>query len=80
MDMTVLATQEENGLKILEIYNHFGSKPGHVLGVNNFVAVGARRRWEMRDLQQGLEFALQRGWIRQKDGGFELTETGFAEM
>jgi hypothetical protein len=78
--MAVLPTREENAKKILEIYRHFGSRPGHVLGVNNFVAVGARRRWEMVDLQQGLEFALQRGWIREKNGGFELTQDGFAEM
>ena len=78
--MAVLPTREENGRKMLEIYHHFGSKPGHVLRVNNFVAVGARRRWEMSDLQQGLEFAIQHGWIREKSGGFELTESGFSEM
>lgn len=80
IDMAVLPTKEENGQKILEIYSHFHSRPGHVLRVNNFVAVGARRRWEMSDLQQGLEFALQSGWVKEKNGGFELTKRGFEEM
>jgi hypothetical protein len=78
--MAVLPTREENVHKILEIYKQFGSRPGHVLRVNNFVAVGARRRWEMSDLQQGLNSAIERGWITEKTGGFELTESGFAEM
>ena len=78
--MAILPTREENAKKILQIYSHFGSRPGYVLGVNNFVAVGVRRRWETSDLQQGLEFALERGWITEKNGRFELTESGFAEM
>ena len=78
--MAILPTTEENAHKILEIYRQFKSRPGHVLRVNNFVAVGARRRWEMSDLQQGLEFAIQHGWIGEKSGGFELTESGFSEM
>jgi hypothetical protein len=78
--MAILPTKEDNGRKILEIYNHFKSRPGHVLRTNNMIAVGARRRWEMSDLQQGLEFALERGWIREKNGGFELTSNGFEQM
>ncbi len=78
--MAVLPTREENAQKVLEVYNQFKSRPGHVLRANNFVAVGARRRWEMSDLQQGLELALENGWIREKNGGFELTESGFQRM
>jgi hypothetical protein len=77
--MAVLSTIE-NAHKILEIYKHFASRPGHVLRVYNFVAVGARRRWDMNDLQQGLESAIERGWIAARAGEFELTESGFAEM
>jgi hypothetical protein len=78
--MVVLPTKEENAHKILEIYKHFASRPGHVLQATNFVAVGERRRWDMNDLQQGLEFSIERGWIAKRTGGFELTESGFAEM
>lgn len=78
--MAVLPTPEENGRKILQIYSHFNSRPGNVLRVSNLAAVGLRRRWLSSDLQQGLEFAIERGWIREKNGGFELTETGFEKM
>jgi hypothetical protein len=78
--MATLPTKEENGRKILDIYSHFRSRPGHVLLVNNFIAVGARRRWEMSDVQQGLDFAIEKGWIRPKNHGFELTESGFEAM
>ena len=78
--MAILPTKEDNGRKILDIFSHFRSRPGHVLRANNFVAVGARRRWEMNDLQQGLEFAIERNWIRDKNGGFELTNQGYEEM
>jgi hypothetical protein len=79
-DMAVLPTKEENAHKVLEIYNQLGSRPGHVLRANNFVAVGSRRRWGMSDLQQGIEAAIEKGWIKEKNGGFELTERGFEKM
>ena len=78
--MATLPTKEENGKKILAIYDHFKSQPGRTLRTNNIVAVGARRRWEMTDLQQGLEYALEHGWVREKDGNFELTTSGFEQM
>lgn len=78
--MAELPTPEENGRKILQIYSHFNSRPGHVLRVNNLAAVGLRRRWQSSDLQQGLEFARKQGWIREKNGGFELTQIGFEQM
>jgi hypothetical protein len=34
----------------------------------------------MSDLQQGLELAIENGWIKEKNGGFELTESGFERM
>lgn len=78
--MATLPTREQNAQKILEIFSHFKSRPGHVLRTNNFVAVGARRRWDMRDLQQGLEFAISEGWITGENGDFELTTHGFERM
>jgi hypothetical protein len=75
--MAFLPTKEENGRKVLDVFEHFSLRPGHVLRINNFVAVAVQRRWEMSDLQQGLEFALEQEWIRDRDGAFELTESGF---
>jgi hypothetical protein len=67
--MAVLPTKEDNAHKVLEVFSHFRARPGRVLRVNNFVAVGARRRWEMSDLQQGLEFASEQGWVRLNGAG-----------
>ena len=78
--MAVLPTKDDNAHKVLEVFSHFRARPGHILRVNNFVAVGARRRWEMSDLQQGLEFASEEGWIEEKNGGIELTRKGFDKM
>lgn len=78
--MAFLPTKEQNARKVLDVYSHFRSRPGHVLRSNNFVAVGVQRRWEMSDLQQGLEHALEKEWIRERNGGFELTERGFAAI
>lgn len=79
--MATLPTPDENGSLVLGIYAHFNSRPGHVLRANNFVAVAARRRIPMADIQSGLNYAAERGWIEKTDNGsLRLTEQGFAEM
>jgi hypothetical protein len=71
----------ENGRKILAIFGHFDSKAGEVLQANNFVSIGERHRWDMRDLQEGLTFAARQGWIEEtSQGGWKLTPNGFREM
>ena len=72
---------QENAKKILEIYKHFDSKEGDVLRANNFMAVGSSKGWDMKDLQQGLDFAMERNWLeREPTGWLKLTGTGFKEM
>jgi hypothetical protein len=79
--MAELPTPEQNGRDILRIFAHFNSRPGEVLRANNFVAVGARWQLRMTDLQNGLEYARENGWIQElPSGGIKLTERGFAEM
>jgi hypothetical protein len=79
--MAQLPTPEENGKTVLGIYAHFGSRPKDVLGANNFVAVAARRRIPISDIQTGLEFALAAGWIEEtENGSLRLTEQGFSVM
>jgi len=75
-----MSTHSDNSRKILSIFEHFQAEPGYVLLANNFVSVGARRRWEMRDLQAGLELAADKGWIEKADLGWKLTDSGFSEM
>lgn len=79
--MANLRTPEQNGRLVLEIYSHFNSKAGHVLRANNFVAVAARRRIPIADIQSGLEYAATMKWIERTDNGsLRLTSSGFAAM
>jgi len=79
--MATLPTSEENARLVLQIYAHFDSGPGHVLRANNFVAVAARRRIPIADIQSGLEYATLVNWIEEtENGSLRLTDRGFAAM
>jgi hypothetical protein len=79
--MATLPTAEDNGRLVLGIYAHFDSKPGDVLRANNFVAVAARRRIPIADIQSGLEYAAEVKWIEEtENGSLRLTHLGFAAM
>jgi len=74
-------TAKENGHKILEIYKHFDCKEGDVLSSNNFLAVGMNKNWDTRELQLGLNFAVETGWLeRAPNGWLKLTKAGYREM
>ena len=48
---------------------------------NNFVAVAARRRIPVADIQSGLDYAAQMHWIEEtENGSLRLTDDGFAAM
>ena len=79
--MATQPTPEETGRLVLQIYAHFDSRPGHALRANNFVAVAARRRVPVADVQRGLEYAAKMGWIEEtENGSLRLTERGFEAM
>ena len=79
--MAKQAGAQENAKKILDIYKHFNSKEGDVLRANNFMAVGSSKGWNMKDLQQGLNFAVENRWLKiEPTGWLKLTESGFKEM
>ena len=70
-----------NAISILDIYAYFKGEPGLKLISNNFLAVGSRRRIKPADLQSGINYATQKGWIAvEPDGALRLTETGFERM
>ena len=76
-----LPTSEENARKVIEIFEHFQGRPGHVLRTGNFNAVAAKWRLAIEDINSGLEKALELGWIESTDGNsFRLTTAGFAQM
>ena len=79
--MAVQPRPEENGRLVLNIFAHFRSEVGHVLGAKNFVAVAARRNIPMSRIQDGLDYALKTHWVEQTDSGaLRLTQDGFRAM
>lgn len=78
--MATLPTPEQNGRLVLAVFEHFKSRPGHVLQPRNFISIFANNRWEMDDLKQGLAYAEEQGWIEDAQNGIRLTEAGFAAM
>lgn len=80
--MATLPTPEETAREILSIFvGHFNSRPGHVLRINNFLAVWHSRRLQSEDFKPGMEFAVEKEWVEVLDNGisFRLTGAGFAE-
>lgn len=80
--MATLPTPEQTAREILSIFvEHFKSRPGHVLRINNFLAVWHRRGLKSEDFPLGIEFAAEKEWVDVIDGGisFRLTDAGFAE-
>lgn len=67
--MATLPTHEEIAGEVLSIFvGHFNCRPEHVLRVNNFLAVWHSRGLEAEDFKPGMEFAVQRGWIKITSG------------
>ena len=70
----------DNGQLILDIYKHFRSEAGHVLGANNFVAVAARQHVPMRKVREGLDYAASMHWVEQAPNGIRLTQSGYEAL
>ena len=80
--MAKMPTPEENAHRILEIFSKFEMRPGEVLPpgavLTNWIKMVSART---DDLNNGLQYAVEHGWITQKtDEKYELTETGFEMM
>ena len=79
--MTIAQKFEENARLVLQIYSHFGRQPGEALLANNFLAVAARRRIPVSDIQRGLDHASEVGWIEKaENGSLRLTRRGYEAM
>ena len=80
--MATLPTPDQTAREILSIFvEHFKSRPGAVLRINNFLAVWQSRGFQFEDLKLGIEFAAENEWVEVIDGGisFRLTDAGFAK-
>jgi hypothetical protein len=79
--MATLPTDDEKVRMVLDIFKHFGSRPGHALGAKNFTAVGAKAGLNMSDIADGIRVGGERGLFEDgPNNSVKLTDAGFAEM
>lgn len=79
--MAALPTPEESARRVLDIYKHFGTRPGEGLSTQNFLAVAANRGLRTNDLVDGIRYGGENGWFEDgPNGSVLLTEAGFEEI
>ena len=79
--MATLPTPEENARMVLNIYKHFGTRPGEWLSTQNFLGVAANQGLHSNDLLDGLRYGGEKGWFEDgPNGSVQLTKAGFAEI
>lgn len=69
----------DNAHKVLTVYAYFKVRPGQNLVSSDFLAIGDRQRWDVADLQGGIDDARRQGWIERGERGWRLTTAGFEE-
>lgn len=80
--MATTPRKEDIAHIILEIFfEHFSSRPGRVLRINNFNSSWHSRGLASEDSKSRMEYAATQGWleVQPKSYAFKLTDTGFAE-
>jgi hypothetical protein len=79
--MATLPTPEESARRVLDIYKHFGTRPGEGLSTQNFLTVAANQGLCTDDLLDGMRYGDENDWFEDgPNGSVLLTEAGFAEI
>ena len=79
--MATLSTPEENARKVLQIFEHFGTRPGEGIGSSSILAIAAEKNWRMADMEEGLQYGLDNDWFENGPNNYTLlTKSGFAEI
>ncbi|SER61312.1 hypothetical protein SAMN04487958_1024 [Vreelandella subterranea] len=81
--MATVPSKEDTAHVILEIFvEHFKSRPGHVLRINNFTSIWHSRGLASEDFNVGMDYAVSQGWVDAMPSGdsYKLTETGYSRM
>ena len=78
--MATLPTDDKLRM-VLDIFEHFGIRPGQVLLPGNITAVAANKGLRMEDITRGLEVGRERGLFENgPNNSIKLTDTGFAAV
>jgi len=80
--MATLPTPEACGRRVLCVFDKFHVRPGDGLMLQNLLCVWFDDgEWTGNDLQSGIDFALDQGWIErtaQRKHWYILTEEGYS--
>ena len=79
--MPTLPTKPESARIVLDIFKHFGTRPGEVLQQHDFGVIAASDGLRMSDVADGLEYGYEQGWFEDgPNNSIKLTEAGFAAI
>jgi hypothetical protein len=79
--MATLPSADDKLRQVLDIYQHFGTRPGEGLFTQNFMAIAAKRGLRMTDIADGMELGVKLGYFDQgQNNVLILTEAGFAAI
>jgi len=80
-EMATLPTPEENARSILGIYDHFDIRLYGDLRVNNFMAIMTQKGLSSDDINTGITYCLEVGWLENVgDDTYRLTGGGYAAI
>ena len=79
--MATLPTDDEELRMALDIFKHFGTRPGGALLRHNVAALVAKNGLRMEDVTKGIELGYAKGFFEDESHrSIKLTEAGFAAI
>ncbi len=79
--MATLPTDIEKARMALDTFKHFGTRPGEVLMLQNFLAVAMKKGWRTTDVVEGLEYGSSQGWFEEgPNHTIRLTAAGYDQI
>ncbi len=78
--MATLPSADDKLRQVLDMYKHFGTRPGGLL-TQNFTAVAVNRGLRMTDIADGMKRGVELGYFDQgQNNSLILTEGGLAAI
>lgn len=79
--MAQLPNDDDKARMVLDVFKHFGTRPGEVIMAKNAITISVKLGWRNEDLSDGFQIAADRGWIEDGPNGTVcLTEEGFGQV
>ena len=78
--MATIPTDEQVGNAILKVFAAYNRRPGEWLKEGLLAVQIEKYGCRSDDLSRGLEWLKTKGYVEARNGGFVLTESGFASL